>query len=367
MLQHSANRPGALTAPVRVLVVDDSAFMRHLITRELTSDASISVVGAASNGVDAVTMAQELQPDVVTLDVEMPKLDGLGALPRILEVSAARVIMLSSSEGVGQQNTLRALELGAVDFLLKPTRTGAANLESIRDTLLRSVHNAASAKVRRMQAAPAAIQQTKTAANRTFARNLVIIGSSTGGPQALTSVVPHLQPSMDAAVLVVQHMPAGFTASLASRLNDLSAMPVREAAAGDQLFNGEVLLAPGDRHLRIGASGDHYSIRLDQGPRVHGVRPSVDVTLLSIAETVPGRTVCAILTGMGRDGAAGAAVLREKGGWIIAQDEATCVIYGMPRSVVEAGQAHEVLPLTSIAQAITSRMGSPQSLPRRRF
>jgi two-component system chemotaxis response regulator CheB len=346
-------------APVRVLIVDDSTFMRHVITRELTSDARISVVGAARNGVEAISMARELQPDVITLDIEMPQLDGLGALPRILEACQARVIMLSSNEGVGRTNTVRALELGAVDFILKPTGSISPNLGSIREMLLRAVHSAAGARVRRMLTAPvlpAMPRKAPPTSGRLPARRLVVIGSSTGGPQALTAVIPRLPAELDAGVVVVQHMPPGFTASLAARLNDLSAVPVREAAMGDVVTTGEVLIAPGDRHLRFVSVGGTIKIKLDQGPRVHGVRPAVDVALASAAEVAEGRVSCAILTGMGRDGTAGAAAIRAANGWVLAQNEATCVIYGMPRCVIEANLATEVVPLDDMAGRIVAHL-----------
>ena len=345
---------------IRVLIVDDSTFMRHVITRELTTDTRILVVGAARNGMEAVTMARELKPDVITLDIEMPQLDGLGALPRILEVCQARVIMLSSNEGIGRTNTVRALELGAVDFILKPSSSISPNLSSIREMLLRAVHSAAGARVRRPSiVAPISIApkpSTTTTTGRLPARRLIIIGSSTGGPQALTAVVPRLPADIDAGVVVVQHMPAGFTASLAARLNDLSPLAVREAAAGDTVITGEVLVAPGDFHLRFVNEGGTLRIKLDQGPRVHGVRPSVDVALASAAEMAAGRVSCAILTGMGRDGTAGAAAIRAAGGFVLAQDEASCVIYGMPRSVIEAGLSTDIVPLDEMAHSIVTHL-----------
>jgi two-component system chemotaxis response regulator CheB len=344
---------------VRVLIVDDSTFMRHVITRELTADARVTVVGAARNGVEAIAMARDLKPDVITLDIEMPQLDGLGALPRILEVCQARVIMLSSNEGLGRANTVRALELGAVDFILKPSGAISPNLSSIRETLLRAVHSAAGARVRRPAPTAIATPPPRAAAPqgiRTPARRLVIIGSSTGGPQALAAVIPRLPADLNAGVVVVQHMPAGFTASLAARLNDLSAVPVREAGMGDLVATGEVLIAPGDHHLRLVAEGGALRVRLDQGPRVHGVRPAVDVALTAAAEVADGRVACAILTGMGRDGTAGAASIRAAGGWVLAQNEASCVIYGMPRSVIEANLATDIVALDDMATSIVAHL-----------
>jgi two-component system chemotaxis response regulator CheB len=364
MMQRSSETTNG-SGRIRVLVVDDSAFMRHLITRELATDPGIEVIGAASDGLEAIASARDLRPDVVTLDIEMPRLDGLGALPRILEACPARVIMLSSNEGVGRANTVRALELGAVDFILKPTGV-ATSFGGVRETLLRAVHNAASATVRSATVTVAShggVQ--KMARSGVQARRLVIIGASTGGPQALTAVVPLLPPDTDAAFIVVQHMPAGFTTSLAARLNDLSAIHVREAAAGDVLVAGEALVAPGDYHLRIATGSGGPVIRLDQGPRVHGVRPSVDVALASAAEAMPGRIGAAVLTGMGRDGAAGALAVRQANGWVIAQDAASCVIFGMPRSVIEAGAASAVVPLDEIAHHISTLLAAPPTQFRR--
>jgi two-component system, chemotaxis family, protein-glutamate methylesterase/glutaminase len=361
-------RPVAQNAPVRVLIVDDSAFMRHMITRELTTDARITIVGAARNGVEAIAMARETQPDVITLDIEMPQMDGLQALPRLLEACPARVIMLSSNEGIGRTNTVRALELGAVDFILKPGGSISANLGSVREMLLRAVHSAAGARVHRPAAAIPAMSAPAiprpampVTSRRGPARRLVIIGSSTGGPQALTNVIPMLPADLDAGVVVVQHMPAGFTASLAARLNDLSPLTVREAAAGDVVNYGEALVAPGDYHLRLLAEGGAWRVKLDQGPRVHGVRPAVDVALHSVAEAVANSrgelsAGCAILTGMGHDGTAGAATIGEAGGWVLAQDESTCVIYGMPRSVIEAGVATEIVPIHDMAARIVAHL-----------
>jgi len=353
------------TGKVRVLVVDDSAFMRHLITRELSADQRIEIIGVACNGVEAIAKARETQPDVITMDIEMPQMNGLEALPRVFEVCSARVVMLSSCEGVGQANTVRALELGAVDFILKPSGSISPNLSSIREMMIRSVHNAATATVHRRTVTkdpPLFNRGVKTARSSVaYAHNLVVIGCSTGGPQALTTLLPMIPGDINAGIIIVQHMPAGFTTSLAARLNDTSAVSVREAAQGDIVMNNEVLVTPGDFHLRLVNENGALKVKLDQGPRLHGVRPAVDITFNSAAEVASGRVSGVVMTGMGHDGTAGAASIRQAGGWIIAQDQASCVIYGMPRSVVETNQATTILPLKDIANGIVTHLAKNAS------
>ncbi len=351
---------------IKVLIVDDSAFMRHVISRELTADPSISIVGTANNGLEAIEQAVSLHPDVITLDIEMPRMGGLEALPKILEKSKARVVMLSSVDGPNKANTVKALELGAVDFILKPSGSISPNLSSIHDTLINAVKRAYAAQVRKPFA------QIQQSGGKTFtantsaaakskqvgapARKIVIIGSSTGGPQALTVLVPQLQIEQDIGFVIVQHMPAGFTASLSARLNDMSALQVREAAAGDIVHTGEALVAPGDYHLRFAPDTSGIKIELDQAPRVHGVRPSVDVAFFSAAETLAGRVYGVVLTGMGSDGASGAGAILAAQGWVLTQNESSCVIYGMPRSVVEAGFSTAVYSIQDMAGAIASHL-----------
>jgi two-component system, chemotaxis family, protein-glutamate methylesterase/glutaminase len=338
---------------IRVLVVDDSAFMRRVIGEAISSQADMELAGVAINGLDALLKVEQLKPDVVTLDVEMPEMDGLTALRHLMARYPRPVVMLSSLTQEGAATTLRALSIGAVDFVGKPSGSISLDFHKVREDLLHKVRIAATARVhtRLAPTVPAHPARTAAPSRASGFDRLVVIGSSTGGPRALGSVVPALQRDGRTAYVIVQHMPAGFTRSLAERLDGSSAIDVHEASAGDRLAVDTALLAPGDHHLRLAASG---VVELDEGPRVHGVRPSVDVTLESVAAHFSNRTVVAILTGMGQDGASGAASVRAAGGYVLAEDESTCVVWGMPRAVVERGAADKVVPLDVMAHAITA-------------
>ena len=343
--------------PIRVLVVDDSAFMRLAISHALAEHPAIEVVGTASDGIEALEKVRALRPDVVTLDVEMPRMDGLEALAALMRDRPLPVVMLSSRTTAGAPATIRALELGAVDFVAKPAPQ-VAGPRLLREDLTRAVLAAAQARPRPalrpvtahrpLPASPVAPTARAEAAHH--AECVVAIGCSTGGPRALMDVLPRLPGNLPAAVLVVQHMPAGFTRSLAERLNEASALEVREAEEGETPRPGHALIAPGGRHMRLDARG---RITLDDGPTVHGVRPSVDVLFASLPPAFGSHCVAAVLTGMGCDGADGAAAIRAAGGRVIVEDEATCVVYGMPRAVAERGLADRQAPLPAIAGAIT--------------
>ena len=354
--------------PIRVLVVDDSAFMRRVISEAITAEPDMELAGQAINGLDALVKVEQLKPDVVTLDVEMPEMDGLTALRHLMARYPRPVVMLSSLTQAGAVTTIRALTIGAVDFVGKPSGSISLDFHRVREELVAKIRVAATARIGKPLAQPPARRPMVTAtpavarpAQPVVARprlaahsgaqfeRLVVIGSSTGGPRALATVVPGLPDDGRTAYLIVQHMPAGFTKSLAERLDGQSALQVREAAQGDVLVAGTALVAPGDYHLRLSPSG---VVELDQGPRIHGVRPSVDVTLFSVAQHFGNRMVTAILTGMGQDGAAGAVAVHDAGGYVLAEDESTCVVWGMPRAVVERGGADRVAPLESIAPAI---------------
>jgi two-component system chemotaxis response regulator CheB len=342
---------------IRVLVVDDSAFMRRVISEAIAAEPDMEVAGQAVNGLDALIKVEQLQPDVVTLDVEMPEMDGLTALRHLMARYPRPVVMLSSLTQAGAVTTIRALTIGAVDFVAKPSGAISLDFRRVREELVHKVRIAARARVgisAPRTAAPASTpvrQAVRTGG--TFDR-VVVIGSSTGGPRALGTVVPGLPADGRTAYLIVQHMPAGFTRSLAERLDSLGALNVREAQEGDRLSADTALVAPGDFHVRVNQSG---LIHLDQAAKVHGVRPSVDVALYSVAQSFGRRTIAAILTGMGQDGAAAAAAVREAGGYVLAEDESTCVVWGMPRAVVERAGADRVVPLDTMSAAITDALG----------
>ncbi len=345
----------------RVLVVDDSAFMRYVISKELSADPGITVVGMARDGLDALQKIVQLKPDVVTMDLEMPRMDGLTALEKIMREMPVPVILLSSWTQEGAAVTIRGLELGAADFVPKPSAVQATASDSVWHQLIAKVKGAAALDGRRLggrsrpaspriQEVPKPLAQPMAASRAAAkAERVVVIGTSTGGPRALFEVVPRLPAGLPAGVLLVQHMPPGFTRSLAGRLNDVSQLSVREAADGDLIQTGQVLLAPGDFHLTVRRGG---RVALEKSPPVHGVRPSVDITMEAAASVFGAATVGVVLTGMGVDGTSGALAIRRAGGLVMAEDEATCVVYGMPRSVFEAGAANRVVRLEAMADAI---------------
>jgi two-component system chemotaxis response regulator CheB len=347
-------------APIRVVVVDDSAFMRFTISKHLNEAAGIHVVATAHDGEEALTLIAQHEPDVVTLDVEMPRMDGLTTLRAIMSTAPRPVVMLSSLTSEGASETVQALTVGAVDFVTKPANR--ANIGAVMEEVVAKVRAAARARVRSIRVPaplgplagdlpsprPAAGPAKETRPLRATDR-IVVIGASTGGPRALQTAMTGVVAGWPAALVIVQHMPAGFTRSLAERLDGLSGFHVREARPGDDLQVGLCLLAPGGFHMQLDEAG---KVTLNQNPPVHGVRPSVDVTLMSIAQRFRARVVTAILTGMGSDGTQGAALVNSLGGRVIAEDESTCVVWGMPRSVAESGAAHEIVPLPDVARAL---------------
>jgi len=334
--------------PIRVLVVDDSAFIRHSIAKHLEADPEITVVGKAYDGLDALTQIAALKPDVVTLDVEMPRMDGLAALRRIMAEYPTPVIMLSAYTRRGARATIQALMRGAVDFVPKPAIH--AELDDVIEELIDKVKVAASAPAAsRLSSLPV---HPGPSAPRSRPRPvhkgdpLIIIGASTGGPRALQQILSDLPADLPAAVTVVQHMPAGFTEALAQRLNESSPLVVQEAAHGDRLARGLALLAPGGSHLRFNG---RRQVSLDQGPRRNGVRPALDVSMESAAARHGTAVIGVVLTGMGSDGTLGARQIKAAGGRVIAEHESTSVVYGMPRSVIEAGLVDRVAPLPEVA------------------
>ncbi|HHY33863.1 MAG TPA: chemotaxis response regulator protein-glutamate methylesterase [Firmicutes bacterium] len=367
-----------MNLPIRVLVVDDSAFTRKVVSDMLGSDPDITVVDIARDGKAAVEKARALQPDVITMDVEMPVMDGLAALRAIMSERPVPVVMLSALTQEGAATTIRALELGAVDFVAKPSHSMTVGLGEVRDQLVAKVKLAARAKVHVPRLARPGVDGTAgggprpssgvpgEAASRGERGHLgqgarqgagpgeecdtvVVIGASTGGPSALNQVLPALPADLSAGVLIVQHMPPGFTKSLAARLAETSAIAVKEAESGDKLTDGVAFVAPGGYHMLLTADGE---VALSTDPPRNGVRPSVDATMESAARVYGDRLVGVVLTGMGRDGAAGMAAIKAAGGRTIAEHESSCVIYGMPKAVVDQGLADLVVPLQEVAGAI---------------
>jgi len=338
---------------IKVLIVDDSAFARLAISRELSSAGGIEVVDFARNGLEALEKIKRLKPQVVTLDVEMPELNGLQTLERIMSECPTPVVMLSSLTGFGTEATIRALENGAVDFFLKHTLANPIGGDGEADTLRNKIIMASKARLTRREVGlpvmPVQVKPPKSTGNLRPSTHVLMIGSSTGGPKALYQVVPALPADLPAAVLIVQHMPTGFTQSLANRLDQLSNLAVKEAAAGDVLYDGHAYVAKGGFHMVVEEGG---IIALNQKPTVCGVRPSVDVTMQSLPAVYGSAVLGVVLTGMGSDGTNGSKLIKQYGGKIIAEDESTCIVWGMPKSVAEAGCADQVLPLPRIAKAV---------------
>ena len=341
---------------IRVLVVDDSALVRRLIQTALVEATDIEVVGTARDGLDAIEKVDQLLPDVITLDVEMPRLDGLGALAEIRQRHPRLpVIMFSTLTERGATATLEALSRGASDYVCKPSNTGSVTegLASVRDQLVPRIR--ALAGMRRLAPTARLARPPETSSvRRPDARvagpvEALLIGCSTGGPDALATLVAQLPADFGVPVLVVQHMPPVFTTMLAQRLDRISALTVREAVAGDVPRAGEVLIAPGDRHLRVEARDGGVRVAIDQGPQENFCRPAVDVLFRSAAAVYGGQCVAVVLTGMGHDGLEGVRLLAKSGASTYVQDEASSVVWGMPGAVAHAGLADAVLPLDRMA------------------
>jgi len=345
---------------IKVLIADDSAFMRNALTNMLSSDPEIKVVGTARDGVEAVEKVALLKPDVVTMDVEMPKMDGIEALRLIMEKNPVPVIMVSSLTAEGAQVTLDALDYGAVDFIPKNLSELSINIVKIKEMLIDKVkHITRSGVVRKLKKvertpdanrAPRIVPALSTGVRRV---NVVAIGTSTGGPRAVQEIIPHLPKDFPVPIIIAQHMPANFTGPFAERLNELSQITVKEAEEGEQLKAGVALVAPGRGHMRVNRlRGIETVVNITENKEEFIYRPSVDYLMQSMAEFYPGRALGVILTGMGNDGVKGMTSMKQTGSRIFAQNEETCVVYGMPRAVVEAGIADKVLPIEEMAGEI---------------
>ncbi|HTY09082.1 MAG TPA: chemotaxis response regulator protein-glutamate methylesterase [Candidatus Edwardsbacteria bacterium] len=337
---------------ISVLVVDDSALMRKMIGEIIEQDPSLQLAGTARNGQEALDQIRALRPDVVTLDIEMPVMDGLQALARYMADAPTATVMLSAHAKEGAEATLLALELGAVDFITKPSGSISLDIDRVRADLVGKIKVAAGVDLAKLRSGGQRLAPQPLASPHVPGRavTLVAIGSSTGGTRALSDVLPSLPAELGAAYLLVQHMPLGFTRSLAERLNARSKITVKEAEHGDPVRQGQALLAPAGYHLELDASGQRVS--LNQNPTKFGVRPSVDIMMQSVAARAAQPLVGVILTGMGHDGAQGMLEIRQRGGRTIAEDKSTCVVYGMPKSAIEAGAVEQVLPLDRIPEAI---------------
>ncbi|QNU68407.1 chemotaxis response regulator protein-glutamate methylesterase [Ruminiclostridium herbifermentans] len=338
---------------IKVLVVDDSAFMRKVLSDIIESDISLTVIGTATDGKDALNKIDLLNPDVITLDVEMPVMDGINCLKEIMNKSPKPVIMISSGTSYGAELTIKALDEGAVDFIAKPKNIFDIKNEKVRNEIIEKITVAHNYGKKNYKIHNSYISDKAVKSNATL-KYIIAIGCSTGGPKALQSIIPYLPENLPAAVLVVQHMPPGFTNTLAERLDAKSKVVVREATNKEKLLAGHVYIAPGDYHmlLETSANGD-ILINLDKSPPVGGHRPSVDVMMTSLSDTGFKNIIGVILTGMGSDGSIGVKKLKEiNKGFIIAQDEESCVVYGMPKMAFQTGAVDKVVSLSKITDEI---------------
>jgi two-component system chemotaxis response regulator CheB len=339
---------------IRVLVVDDSAVMRKLLTALLSRDPGVEVVATALDGAVALRKVAHLRPDVVTLDLEMPGMDGIEVLREIMDRSPVPVVVVSAHTQRGAAASVTAMAMGAVDVVAKPRVAPGAGLEAMADELLAKLKAVAGRKWRRPPG-PASARRPAGGHGAGLARQVVAIGVSTGGPAALAYLLPRLPADLKAAIVVVQHMPeGGFTEMLARRLAQGCGLDVREARDGDALRDGQVLVAPGGRHLRVGRRPHGALALVGGGEPVCGHRPSADVLFHSVAEEFGSRGMGVLLTGMGEDGAAGLQAIREALGQTLAQDEESSVVFGMPRAAIARGAVQQVLPLEKIPAAIVS-------------
>jgi two-component system chemotaxis response regulator CheB len=352
-------------SPITVLIADDSAFMRTALRRMIESDPDLKVVDTAQNGLDAIEKAARLNPDVITMDIEMPRLDGLGALKRLMGENPKPVIMISSLTQEGAEATMEAFDLGAFDCIPKQLSYASLDILEIRDQLVARIKAAAVSPVARRKR----IQNSsplppppvlKRQAPATFFPQLIAIGTSTGGPKALQDILPRLPADLPVGIVIVQHMPPGFTGPFARRLDSLSAIKVTEATNEENVEPGRALLAPATWHMTLfRRTAAQLAVRLSKTPENTLHRPSVDVMMLSAAEVCGAHTMGVILTGMGSDGAQGMKAIAEKGGYTIGQDESSCAVYGMPRSCAEMGILNRVLPLGQIPGEIVSAVCHP--------
>ncbi|WP_313316137.1 chemotaxis response regulator protein-glutamate methylesterase [Pulveribacter sp.] len=356
---------------IRVIVVDDSALVRSLLAEIINRQPDMQCIGTANDPLVAREMIREMNPDVITLDVEMPRMDGIDFLGRLMRLRPMPVVMISTLTERGAEVTMRALELGAVDFVAKPRVGLASGLNDLAAQIVDKIRVAAVAQVRRAPAAsagaivhppaggaaPAAAAPVAASPllGRLSTEKVVAIGASTGGTEAIREVLVHL-PADSPAIVITQHMPPGFTTSFAARLNSLCQITVKEAVQGERILPGHAYIAPGGRQFALAKSGANYVAVVDDGPPVNRHKPSVEVLFKSVAAHVGRNAVGIMLTGMGADGAAAMREMKDAGSYNYVQDEASCIVFGMPREAISHGAADEVLPLTQIAPALVARL-----------
>src|SRR5262245_1759908 len=368
---------------MRVLIVDDSAFMRKVLHSIIASDPQLEVCGEARDGRDAVTQTEALKPDVISMDINMPHMDGLQATEIIMSTNPHPILIVSSESREGAEITLKALQLGAIDFVAKPSGGVDLDMSSVREEICRKLKMAAKVRVVRTATRSRLQHEVASSSPRTepvpssfgqqteqngksasapapgLARNLagkfpiVVMAASTGGPATLMKVVPHFPKDFPGAVVLVQHMPGNYTAQFSKQLAEICQMRVKEAESGEIIVPGQIYVCPGSHHMRVSPTG---RVSLDDGPRIRGYRPCADLTLESAAEYAGPMTIGVVLTGMGNDGAKGVQAVRAAGGHTIAQDESTAVIFGMPQEAIQTGAVDQVLPADWIYRAVEKRV-----------
>lgn len=369
-----------MSGKIRVIVVDDSALVRSLLSEIINRQSDMECIGTANDPLIAREMIREKNPDVITLDVEMPRMDGIDFLGRLMRLRPMPVVMISTLTERGAEVTMRALELGAVDFVAKPRVGLAGGLNELASQIVDKIRVAAAAHVRRMPVRSAsaiahpeaggghAVAPPASASallGRLSTEKVICIGASTGGTEAIREVLVHM-PADAPAIVITQHMPPGFTTSFAARLDSLCQITVKEAVNGERILPGHAYIAPGGRQFHLARSGANYVSVVDDGPPVNRHKPSVEVLFRSAAAVVGRNAYAIMLTGMGADGAAAMREMRDVGSYNYVQDEASCIVFGMPREAIAHGAADEVLPLTQIAPALIARLrGSTDRLHHR--
>jgi two-component system, chemotaxis family, protein-glutamate methylesterase/glutaminase len=345
---------------IKVLVVDDSALVRSLLSEIIRSDSGLTLVGAAPDAFVARDMVKEFEPHVITLDIEMPRMDGITFLEKLMGARPTPVIMISTLTEQGADATLRALELGAVDFVAKPKLGIADGLREYSELILEKIHSAASVRVKKREpradtSSRVSGEKAESSSRILSTEKIIAIGASTGGTEAIKDLLMQL-PAGVPGIVMTQHMPAGFTKTYAERLNKCTRLHVVEAQGGERVLPGHAYLAPGGFHLLVGRYGADYVIKLSEAEPRHKHRPAVDVMFESVAASAGKNVVAVLLTGMGKDGATGMLKIRNAGGYTLAQDEESCVVYGMPREAVSIGAVDKVVALDNMGAAILERV-----------